>query len=101
MNAFEKMIDDVFKVTDFIEYFYTEDNIPITTIAYQMNTDQQYTEFGVDNGVSFYLTCKVSDFTPKKGKKIIFRNTTYRIESFYTDAFNLSYNIYLRSLTSK
>lgn len=101
MNAFQKMIEDVFKIPEFIEYFYTEDNTAVVTVSYQMNTEEAYTQFGYDGGVSFYLTCKTADFEPAKGMKITFRDKTYKIDSFYADAFNLTYNIYLKSISSK
>lgn len=102
MNVFEKAIEDIFNVGEFVEYFQdveTEQNIK--TIVYQKNTDGVYTQFGFDSGVNFYLTCKTSDYTPKKGKKIIYKDVTYRIDSFLTDSFGLSHNIFLKSLTSK
>ena len=100
-SAFEYMIQDVFKIPQFIQYFYTQDNKQIVCISYHIDVDQLYTEFGADNGVSFYLTCKVADYTPKRGAKITFRNQTYKIDNYSADAFNLSYKIFLRSLTSK
>lgn len=101
MNAFQKMIDDIFSVPQFIEYFTTEDNKQIVTVAYSVDTNTVYTQFGMDKGESFYLTCKVKDYTPKKGAKITFRGEKYKIDDFSADAFNLSYNIYLKSLTSR
>lgn len=102
MTIFEKAIEDIFEVPEFKEEFVDQETgAHVTTISYQVNTDQQYTEFGIDNGVSFYLTCKCKDYTPKRNKKIIFRGTTYRIDSFYADGFGLTYNIFLKSLNSK
>lgn len=101
MNVFEKAIEDIFNIKQFIESFvYQDSTIPCIAI-YNENTNTDYTLYGVDDGVNFYLTCKVADFTPKKGMKITFRNTTYRIDTFYADSFNLSYNILLKSLTTK
>lgn len=102
MNVFERAINDIFNVPEFTQTFTDEETgRQITTIVYQRNTDGAYTQFGFDNGVNFYLTCKTSDYAPKKGKKIIYKNTAYRIDSFLTDSFGLSHNIYLKSLTSK
>lgn len=101
MNIFEKMIDDCFSIPQFISTFETEDGKEITCITYETATDTLYTEFGYDEGVSFYITCKVADFTPKKGAKITYNGRTYKIDTFRADSFNLSYNIYLKDLTSK
>lgn len=101
MNAFEKMIDDVFTVPQFIQYFTTNDGTNVVTISYEVDTDSLYSEFGFVENVSFYLTCKVKDYQPKKGEKIIFRNKKYKIDSFTADSFNLTYKIFLKSLTSE
>lgn len=101
MNPFQKMIDDVFAVPEFCEKFRTEAGVEIITIAYEVATDEVYTQFGIDEGVSFYLTCKVKDYTPRKGEKIIFRGSTYKIDSFTADSFNLTYKLFLKALSSK
>ena len=80
MNVFEKAIEDIFNVGEFVEYFTdSETGKNVKTIVYQKNTDGVYTEFGFDSGVNFYLTCKTSDYLPKKGKRIVYKNTIYRI----------------------
>lgn len=101
MNAFEKMIDDVFTVPQFIESFTTADGKNVVTISYEVSTDSLYSEYGFSEGISFYLTCKVADYQPKKGDKITFRNRRYKIDSFTADSFNLTYKIFLKSLTSE
>ena len=101
MTPFEKMIDDVFNVPEFSEVFITAQGKEVVTIAYEVTTDGVYTQFGIDEGVSFYLTCKVKDHTPRKGEKIIFRGSTYKIDSFTADSFNLTYKLFLRALSSK
>lgn len=101
MNIFEKMIDDVFDIPEFIQYFCTPDNKDVVAISYEKATDTIYTEYGIDDGVSFYLTCKVKDYTPKKGDKITFRNQVYKVDTFSADSFNLTYKIFLKDLTSR
>lgn len=99
-NIFQNMIEQVFNVPQFRQYM----QAPVGTvvcISYSTQTDTAYTQFGVDGGVNFHLTCKVKDYTPKKGDKIVFRGRTYKVDSFSADSFNLSYDIYLRDLTSK
>lgn len=101
MNIFEKMIDDCFSVPEFIEEFYLQDGSAVTTVSYAMNYSEVYTQYGIDPGISFYLTCKVSDFTPQKGLKITFRDKVYKIDNFSADAFNLTWKIYLKGINSK
>lgn len=101
MNAFQLMIDQIFNVSQFREYFYTEQGKQIVCVSYQVNTDTIYTQFGYDQGISLHLTCKVADYTPKKGNKITFRNKKYKVDSFVADSFNLSYKIFLKDLTAK
>ena len=101
MNAFEKMIVDVFSVPQFRQYFYVDESNSIPCISYQIDTDTQYTQFGYDQGVSLHLTCKAVDYSPKKGNKITFRNKQYKIDSFVLDSFGLTYKILLKDLTSK
>lgn len=101
MNAFENMINEIFNVQQFREYFTTDQGKQIVCVSYEVNTDTQYTEYGYDQGISLHLTCKVADYTPKKGNKITFRNKQYKIDSFTADSFNLSYKILLKDLTSR
>lgn len=101
MNVFEKMIDDVFNVPQFQQYFQTQEGQKIICIPYNIDIDTLYTEYGVDTGVSFYLTCKVKDYIPKKGDKIIFKSRQYKIDNYSTDSFQLTYRIFLKELTAK
>ena len=101
MNMFQKMIEDIFNIPEFISTFETESGKEITCITYETATDTLYTEFGIDEGVSFYMSVKKADYTPVKGAKLTYNGRAYKIDSFKLDSFNLSYNIYLKDLTSK
>lgn len=101
MNAFQNMINQIFEVPQFREYFTNEQGQQIVCVSYEVVVDPQYTEYGVDDGVSLHLTCKVADYQPKKGDKITFRNRRYKIDSFTADSFNLTYKIFLKDLTSR
>ena len=101
MNMFEKMIEDIFRVKQFVSVFHTDTGKQVVCISYETDTDSIYTQFGIDTGVSFYLTCKVTDYTPKKGQKLEYNGKKYKIDSFTADSFNLCYKILLRDLTSK
>lgn len=112
MNAFEYMIEDVFSVPEFIDVFYpveeassesseSSSSLGITCVQYTSESDAVFTQFGVDEGVDFVLTCKVKDFTPKKNQKITFHDKVYKIVSWKTDGFNLTHNLNIKSLTSR
>lgn len=101
MNPFEKMIDDIFNIPEFKEYFTTENGLTVDCISYETDFEPVYTEYGFDDGISFYLSCKVKDYTPKKGEKLTYKNKAYKIDTFKEDSFSLTYNIFLRSVTSK
>lgn len=114
MNCFEYMIQDVFNIPQFIDMFYPIDETSssssssssssldgIVCVQYTSESDAIFTEFGVDEGIDFVLTCKVKDFTPKKNQKILFHNKQYKIVSWKTDGFNLTHNLNIKSLTSR
>lgn len=117
MNCFEKMIQDCFSIPQFIDYFYpiTEIYTPTSSLSssssssldavlciqYHTDTDAIFTEFGTDEGIDFVLTCKCADFTPHKNQKIMFHNKVYKIVSWMQDGFNLSWNLNVKSVTSK
>lgn len=109
MNSFEKLTEDIFKVKDFVDYFYVYDesssssssSSSIICIPYHIDNDQVYTQFGYDQGADFVIVVKVKDYTPVKNQKVIYRQKTYRVISWQTDGYNLMNNILLKSVTSK
>ena len=102
MTIFQQMVNDVFQVVDFTQSFRdVETNKEIICIAFSIENNEAYTQFGVDDGISFYLTCKKNDYVPRKNNKIIFRNQIFKIDNFSVDSFNLSWRIFLKSEMSK
>jgi hypothetical protein len=55
----------------------------------------------VDNGKTISITCKVKDYTPAKGQKVIFRDQNWKIDNWTADSHNLTYRIFLKSVESK
>ena len=53
MNAFQKMIQDIFDVPQFREYFYFQGKT-ISCISYEVSTDPLYAEYGVEDGINYY-----------------------------------------------
>lgn len=100
MNIFESAINDIFNTPDFMEYMLIGDK-QIAVISYDAATDALYTQFGVDSGKTISVTCKVKDYTPEKGQKVIFREQNWKIDNWTADSHNLTYRIYLKSVESK
>ena len=101
MNMFEMMINDIFQCNDFCEFALVNGSKQIKVIVYEMDTNTLYTEFGVDDGVSFTLSCKNEDYQPQKGDIIKVRKQEYKVNTFSLDSFGLCYNITLKSLNSR
>ena len=100
MSIFENAIDDIFNTPDFLEYL-TIENRQIPVISYDAATDALYTEYGFDNGKTISVTCKVKDYTPAKGAKVIVRGQSWKIDNWTADSHNLTYRVYLKSVESK
>lgn len=100
MSIFETAIDDIFNTPDFLEYL-TIENRQIAVISYDAATDALYTEYGFDNGKTISITCKVKDYTPAKGAKVLFRGQSWKIDNWTADSHNLTYRVYLKSVESK
>lgn len=100
MNPFDYLIEDIFNSSDFVDFCYIN-NRKTKCIASSITTDSNYTPFGVDDGVAFYLQIKKNDYTPKKSDKIVYKNQQYKVDTYTLDSAGKSYNIFLKSLTSK
>ena len=102
-NAFEKMIADLFLIADFIDFFYDYDTDKMyVCIRYDDTSyDVDYTQFGKTDIADFYLCVKSDQYTPQKNKRIKFNNVDYKIDSFTSDAFGLTYSMRIRKLVEK
>lgn len=111
--ALQNMIDTIFNVPEFKDQFFplvqsssssgssSSSLAGITCIQYEREYNPLYTQYGLDDGIDFVITCKVADFTPQKGMKILYHNKPYKIASWKEDGYNLTWNINLKSLASK
>ena len=100
MTAFEILIDDIFSNKDFIDKF-TVDGMEVACVVSQITEKETYTAFGLDDGISFYLQVKSSDYKPSKADKIIFKGGTYKVDYFVLDSAGLTYSVYLKALSTK
>ena len=99
MSIFEHAIEDIFATPDFQEKMKVG-NRDIAVISYQGNTDTLYTEYGIDSGKQIQVTCKVKDYSPVRGDKVIFRKGNFKVDNFTTDSHGLCHTITLKSLES-
>jgi hypothetical protein len=102
MTAFEQATITMMNNPDFVETCtFRESSVPC--VASETAESPVLTEFGEDDGVSFYLRIegRLLSYPPKKYEKITFRGTTYKIDRADLDSAGLVYRVYLKSLTSK
>lgn len=102
MTAFEQATITMMSNPDFVESCtFREASVPC--VASETAESPVLTEFGEDDGVSFYLRIegRLLSSPPKKYEKITFRGTTYKIDRADLDSAGLVYRVYLKSLTSK
>ena len=102
MNPFETATDDIFQNPDFAETAQFG-NSSVTVLASEIQADPQLSEFGLDDGVSFFLRVRAADLAaaPKKNDLITFHGVEYRVASVVLDSSALVYRINLRSKSSR
>ena len=100
MNPFDVLINDLFSAKDFTEQCKVNGKL-LTCIVSSIATDTVVTRFGVDEGISFYLTIKATDYKPRKNDLIEYNNNRYKVDFFTLDSAGKTHAIYLRSVTTK
>ena len=102
MNPFEAATQLMMSNPDFTETA-TFRGSSITVIASELAFSQTLTDFGEDEGESFFLRieARLLASAPKKDERITFRGTTYKIDRADLDSAGLVWRVYLKSLTSR
>lgn len=100
MNPFDVLINDLFSAKDFTETCKVNGK-SLTCIVSSIATDTVVTQYGVDEGISFYLTVKATDYKPKKNDLIEYNRNKYKVDFFSLDSAGKTYSVYLRSVTTK
>ena len=102
MNPFEAATQIMMSNTDFTEMATFRDS-SITVIASELAFAPTVTEFGEDEGESFFLRieARLLASPPEKYEQITFRGITYKIDRADLDSAGLVYRVYLKSLTSR
>ena len=102
MNPFETATNDIFLNPDFAETALIGSST-VTVLASEVSADPQLSEFGLDEGVSFFLRVRSVDLAapPKKNDLITFNGVEYRVASVVLDSSALVYRINLKSKSSR
>ena len=103
MTPFDIATEDIFANADFIEKATFGTQTGVTVIASEISEDARLDEFGLDEGVNFFLRVRKSDLTdePKKNDLVTFNGIQYRVSSFTLDSSGLVYRINLKSKSSR
>ena len=102
MNLFEAATQLMMSNPDFTETA-TFRGSSITVIASELAFAPPVTEFGEDEGESFFLRieARLLSSPPQKDEQITFRGATYKIDRADLDSAGLVWRVYLKSLSSR
>lgn len=102
MNPFETATRQIMSNPDFTEMA-TFRNSSIVVVASELTESPVLTDYGEDDGESFFLRIEARLLTthPEKYELITFRGKTYKIDHADLDSAGLVFRVYLKSLTSR
>lgn len=98
-NPFQKMINDIFSVEDFLEDCFIEGQ-HYKCITSPITDNISFADTGLVDEENFTLDLKLPiSKIPKKNDKVKFRDENYKINFIEKDSANTSIKIYLVSLS--
>ena len=102
MTPFEIATNDIFTNADFAEEALFGEN-RVVVIASELSQDAVLSEFGLDEGASFFLRARAADLNkaPAKNDLVTFHGVEYRVSSVVLDSSGLVYRINLKSKSSR
>ena len=102
-TPFDIATDDIFANPDFTETAAFGAQTGVTVIASELSEDARLDEFGLDEGVSFFLRVRKDSLLaePKKNDIVIYRGTEYRVSSLTLDSSGLVWRVYLKSKSTR
>lgn len=102
MNPFEIATNDIFENPDFLEYA-TIGDASVPVLASEIAESARLDEFGIDEGVTFFLRVRASDLesAPVRNALITFHSVEYRIDRAALDSSALVWKIDLKSKSSR
>ena len=99
MNPFQKMINDIFSVEDFLEDCFIEGQ-HYKCIVSPITDNVTFSEVGVESEENFTLDLKLPiSRMPKKNDKVKFRDENYKINFIEKDSANTSIKIHIVALS--
>lgn len=102
MNPFEAATQIMMSNPDFVETAaFRNGSVPV--VASELAFAPTVTEFGEDEGESFFLRieARLLSSPPAKYELITFRGVEYKIDRADLDSAGLVYRVYLKSLSSR
>ena len=98
-NPFQKMMEDIFKVEDFLEDCFIEGR-HYKCITSPITDNISFSDTGLVDEENFTLDIKLPiSKMPKKNEKVKFRDEWYKINFIEKDSANTSIKIHLVSLS--
>ena len=99
MNPFQKMINDIFSVEDFLEDVFIE-SIHYKCIVSPITDNISFSEVGVESEENFTIDIKLPvSKMPKKNDKVKFRDENYKINFIERDSANTSLKLHIVALS--
>lgn len=99
MNAFQKMVNDIFQCSDFLEDVFIE-SIHYKCIVSPIVDNVTFSEVGVESEENFTLDIKLPiSKMPKKNYKVKFRDEWYKINFIEKDSANTSLKLHIVALS--
>ena len=101
MTPFEIATEDIFANPDFVESA-TVGGTVVPVIASEISGDPTLSQFGLNEGISFFLRIRKSDLaSPQKNDLVTFNGVEYRVDSFALDSSGLVWRVNLKSKSSR
>ena len=98
-NPFQKMINDIFSVEDFLEDVFIE-SIHYKCIVSPIVDNVTFSEVGVESEENFTIDIKLPiSKMPKKNDKVKFRDENYKINFIERDSANTSLKLHIVALS--
>ena len=98
-NPFQKMMEDIFQCSEFLEDVFIE-SIHYKCIVSPITDNISFSEVGVESEENFTLDIKLPiSKMPKKNEKVKFRDNWYKISFIETDSANTSIKIHIVALS--
>lgn len=102
-TPFDIATEDIFANPDFTERAAFGAQGGVVVIASELSEDAVLDEYGMNEGVSFFLRVRKADLMaePRKNDLITYRGTEYRVSSLSLDSSGLVYRVYLKSKSTR